>query len=313
MTGSLEVDGQPIASRELLPRIYENREFAPAWKTLRQIDCAARDARRELSRGARSERLSRGSAASRSRDADRSCRAGAERARRARHLADRQHHPLGLPLAVRQGRSERARSELELRRASCSARIAAATIQEAIDSPSLREFAARAIPRVFLYERFKTALAEYRALEANGGWPSVPAGADADSRAARTSASRRSRRASPSPASCRPRPPSTERCTTSRSPRLSGGFRRATGSRADGAVGPATLAALNVPVAARIEQLRANLERARWVFYDPESEFLVVNIAGFQLYHSCAAAKSSGARACKSAGRTGRRRSSEPR
>jgi len=42
---------------------------------------------------------------------------------------------------------------------------------------------------------------------------------------------------------------------------------------------------LNVPVAARIEQLRANLERARWVFYEPESEFLVVNIAGFTLYH----------------------------
>jgi murein L,D-transpeptidase YcbB/YkuD len=37
-------------------------------------------------------------------------------------------------------------------------------------------------------------------------------------------------------------------------------------------------------VAARIDQLRANLERARWVLYDPESEFLVVNIAGFQLY-----------------------------
>jgi murein L,D-transpeptidase YcbB/YkuD len=56
------------------------------------------------------------------------------------------------------------------------------------------------------------------------------------------------------------------------------------GLAADAVIGPATLAALNVPVAARIEQLRVNLERARWVFYDPESEFLAVNIAGFQLY-----------------------------
>jgi murein L,D-transpeptidase YcbB/YkuD len=39
-----------------------------------------------------------------------------------------------------------------------------------------------------------------------------------------------------------------------------------------------------VPVSARIDQLRVSLERARQVFYDPESEFLVVNIAGFQLY-----------------------------
>jgi murein L,D-transpeptidase YcbB/YkuD len=61
-------------------------------------------------------------------------------------------------------------------------------------------------------------------------------------------------------------------------------FQARHGLAADGVVGAATLAALNVPVAARIEHLRANLERARWVLYDPESEFLVVNIAGFQLY-----------------------------
>jgi murein L,D-transpeptidase YcbB/YkuD len=62
------------------------------------------------------------------------------------------------------------------------------------------------------------------------------------------------------------------------------GFQARHGIAADGVIGPATLAALNVPVAARIEQLRASLERARWVFYDPESEFLVVNVAGFELY-----------------------------
>ena len=49
-------------------------------------------------------------------------------------------------------------------------------------------------------------------------------------------------------------------------------------------MGPATLAALNVTVEQRVEQIRANLERARWVFYDPGSEFLVVNIAGFRAY-----------------------------
>ena len=35
---------------------------------------------------------------------------------------------------------------------------------------------------------------------------------------------------------------------------------------------------------AHVGKIRANLERARWVLYDPESEFLVVNIAGFTLY-----------------------------
>ena len=33
VTGSLVVLAEPVASRELLPRVYENREFAPAWDT----------------------------------------------------------------------------------------------------------------------------------------------------------------------------------------------------------------------------------------------------------------------------------------
>src|SRR5690606_30671644 len=61
-------------------------------------------------------------------------------------------------------------------------------------------------------------------------------------------------------------------------------FQRRHGLTADGIVGPATYAALNVPIEDRIDQLRANLERARWVLYDPESAFLVVNIAGFKAY-----------------------------
>lgn len=53
------------------------------------------------------------------------------------------------------------------------------------------------------------------------------------------------------------------------------------GLSADGVVGPATLEELNVPVQARIEQIRANLERARWVLRSLGDDFIVVNIAGF--------------------------------
>jgi murein L,D-transpeptidase YcbB/YkuD len=53
---------------------------------------------------------------------------------------------------------------------------------------------------------------------------------------------------------------------------------------ADGIVGPATLRALNVPVEQRIDQLRLNLERTRWVFEDIEEDFVLVNIAGFRAY-----------------------------
>jgi murein L,D-transpeptidase YcbB/YkuD len=50
----------------------------------------------------------------------------------------------------------------------------------------------------------------------------------------------------------------------------------------DGAVGPGTFAALNVPVGTRIDQLRMALERMRWIMDDRDDNMLVVNIAGFR-------------------------------
>jgi murein L,D-transpeptidase YcbB/YkuD len=53
---------------------------------------------------------------------------------------------------------------------------------------------------------------------------------------------------------------------------------------ADGVVGKGTLEALNVPVESRIDQIRVNLERARWVFHKIKGKFVAVNIAGFKVY-----------------------------
>jgi murein L,D-transpeptidase YcbB/YkuD len=56
---------------------------------------------------------------------------------------------------------------------------------------------------------------------------------------------------------------------------------------ADGIAGKATLAAMNIPVAGRISQIRVNLERARWVMHDMPDSSNVIDIAGFNLqyYH----------------------------
>jgi murein L,D-transpeptidase YcbB/YkuD len=52
----------------------------------------------------------------------------------------------------------------------------------------------------------------------------------------------------------------------------------------DGAVGPATRRELNVSVTHRIDQIRVNLERARWPLrHFPDSEFVVVDVAGFEV------------------------------
>ena len=51
----------------------------------------------------------------------------------------------------------------------------------------------------------------------------------------------------------------------------------------DGAVGKNTLAQMNISVSERIDMLRVNMERARWVMHNLEPDFMVVNIAGYNV------------------------------
>ena len=60
-------------------------------------------------------------------------------------------------------------------------------------------------------------------------------------------------------------------------------FQKSHGLEGDGTLGPQTLDALNVPVQQRMEQIRINLERARWVLRTIGDEMVIVNIAGFYL------------------------------
>jgi len=53
--------------------------------------------------------------------------------------------------------------------------------------------------------------------------------------------------------------------------------------KTDGVVGANTRAALNVPVAARIDQIRINLERARWLLSGLPESFVLVDVPGYQL------------------------------
>ena len=53
---------------------------------------------------------------------------------------------------------------------------------------------------------------------------------------------------------------------------------------ADGTIGKTTLDALNVSVASRIDQVRINLERARWVVGGLSDSFVLVNLPAFKVY-----------------------------
>lgn len=156
-------------------------------------------------------------------------------------------------------------------------------MQDAIDSPSLIEFAQDLYARGPLYVLLRDALETLRRIEAEGGWEAVPDGPTlkpgmSDARVpqiARRLAISNDIAETPSSGGNDYSDEVAEGVRT---------FQRRHGLDADGVLGPATLAELNVPVEKKIDQLRVNLERARWVSGGLERDFVVVNIAGFRAY-----------------------------
>jgi murein L,D-transpeptidase YcbB/YkuD len=155
-------------------------------------------------------------------------------------------------------------------------------LQDAIDSPSLSKFAEDMFARGPLYLQLSAALKEYRQIGADGGWPVMPDGPTlkvgmSDERV---------------PALAKRLAISGDMAEAAKignayTDELELGvrsFQQRHGLEADGAIGPATLAALNVAVESRIDQLRINLERARWVMGGIKNDFIIVNIAGFRAY-----------------------------
>jgi len=282
-TGALTVHDRPIASRQVLSRLYEQRAFAPTWRSLEQIDSLVELLDESYREGLDPEDY-HATAVRTARAAltDVETLPAAERAALDLLLTD---SVIRLGYHLRFGKVDPVELDPHWNESrELMGEDPAATIQAAINSRSLLAFAAEVIPRAFLYERLKTALERYRGLAAAGGWPVVPAGETlrpgaSDARVPTLAA--RLALTGDLPAEAVAAATDLYDAVVEAGVRA---FQARHGLAADGVVGRGTLAALNVPVEARIEQVRANLERARWVLYDPEREFLVVNIAGFQLY-----------------------------
>jgi len=133
------------------------------------------------------------------------------------------------------------------------------------------------------YLRFRGALARYRALVAAGGAEPMPAGPKLalGSEGPRVLALRRRLAVEGDLA-----PGALD------SPLFDAGLEQAVehaqrryGLEPDGVVGPATLAALDVPLQARVDQIRLNLERARWVLHAVSGRLVLVDVAGFHLHY----------------------------
>ncbi|WP_170207997.1 L,D-transpeptidase family protein [Sphingomonas glacialis] len=147
--------------------------------------------------------------------------------------------------------------------------------KDAVEHDRLAAWIASLPPPYAGYDALVTALARYRAIAAAGGWESLTAGADLTlgNTGARVSALRQ-RLALEDPQVT----PSGDRFDAA----LVEAVRRAQrryGLNPTGIAAAQTLAALNVPVDARLRQIKANMERWRWLPPELEKNRVQVNIA----------------------------------
>ena len=162
-----------------------------------------------------------------------------------------------------------------------------AALTRALDSGQIRETFQRARPQHVWYQRGRERLREYRALATAGGWPAVPDGPTlkpgmTDPRVA-TVRSRLEVTKDYIPVAATPGAPLQVDLYDAELEAAVRRFQERHGLTADGAVGPATRAAMNVSVADRIDQMRVNLERARWVLHEVKGDLVLVNVAGFEV------------------------------
>jgi len=134
-----------------------------------------------------------------------------------------------------------------------------------------------------VYQGLKRALRDHRALAEAGGWPEVPPGPKLvkGDRDARVEAVRKSLAATGDLiAGEGDGDPALFDEGLERSVKA---FQIRHGLEPDGAVGVKTALTMNVPAAERLAQIRANLERWRWVTQDLGDRYILVNVAGFNV------------------------------
>jgi murein L,D-transpeptidase YcbB/YkuD len=138
-------------------------------------------------------------------------------------------------------------------------------------------------PQNQYYRWFQNGLKEYRAIKAAGGWTAVSPGPvlSLGSTGSRVEELRQRLRTT---GDLKGQDPADPAEFDDRLAAAVEHFQMRHGIDSDGKVGPGTLEELNRPVDARIDQLRASLERMRWVYRDLPKVYLIVDIAGFRAY-----------------------------
>jgi len=155
-------------------------------------------------------------------------------------------------------------------------------LQSAIDSARVRAALSDLAPPQRGYSRLQEALEKYRRIDASGGWASIPEGEKlkAGMEDPRVPALReRLKRTGDLPSGSADTSGVFDEVLVAAVVR----FQRRHGLDADGVIGSATLDALNVPAARRVQQIIVNLERWRWLPQELGERHVIVNVADFHL------------------------------
>jgi len=157
-------------------------------------------------------------------------------------------------------------------------------IQEAIDSGSFYEFISDLKPRDEFYNQLTVFLAQYQRIKNEGGWQPIPAGPTLK-KGMEDDRVKLVRRRLLTTGDLAGTASIESAIFDDELEQAVRHFQQRYGLEPDGVAGKNTLEAMNVSVEMRIDQIRVNLERIRWVLHEDLDTFVFVNIPGFKVYY----------------------------
>jgi murein L,D-transpeptidase YcbB/YkuD len=273
--GRLRVGDHSVAALKVLPDLYEQRAFAPAWspgtdeQILRAVEAAIED-------GLDPEDYHRGALRAMQQ---------ALRNPEARTPAALAHYDLLLTDAVARRVYHLELGKVDARSLDPNWNLTreiddlepVELLQHIVAADSVEDAILEHRPQHRLYRRALAALARYRQIEDLGGWEPVPEGPKLEEGMR-----------GPRVAALRARLVATGDLAREHE----GGeefdatlveavehFQARHFLAIDGIVGKGTLTEMNVPIADRLDQIRVNLERGRWILHDLSGDYLLVDIA----------------------------------
>ncbi|MGA1839792.1 MAG: L,D-transpeptidase family protein [bacterium] len=280
------MDKEPIHASVVLSRFYKNRHFQPAWLNelgpIPQVDSLIKSIREARLEGLRPEdyHLNKIEEIHKQILGDRKEIKWTDPVRLADFdlLLTDSFLIYGFHLLA--GRVDQETMEVQWKADHCEIDLAV-VLQTALDTSHIEEALKALIPMYSGYIGLRQALAKYRRIVNNGGWPLVPNNIEMRKGDCGEHVTALRNRLIIS-GDLDPEIPNSEDLFDDVLEQAILKFQQRYGLPADGIVGPDTLGELNVSSDVRMRQIKLNMERWRWLPHDLGSRYIIVNIADFK-------------------------------